>query len=89
MCGQRIGHRIKGSLCAIDYNLHEIYNEGEKRGWDKRIAQGIEFGEMKKGKETALALTEKGMPAADSANIVKISVKLVQEWLFGNISLAK
>ena len=44
---------------------------------------------MKKGKETALALTEKGMPAADIADIVKISVKLVQEWLFGNISLAK
>ena len=89
MCGQRIGHRIKRSLCAIDYNLHEIYNEGEKRGWDKGIVQGIEFGEMKKAKETAVTLAEKRMSAADIADIVKVSVKLVQEWLSGNMSLAK
>ena len=74
------------SMCR---EMDEIYNEGEKRGWDKGIAQGIEFGEMKKAKETALALAEKGMSVADIADIVKVSVKLVQEWLSGNMSLVK
>lgn len=44
---------------------------------------------MKKAKETALTLAEKGMSAADIADIVKVSVKLVQEWLSGNMSLVK
>ena len=71
----------------IEPIMDEIYNEGEKRGWDKGIAQGIEFGEMKKAKETALTLAEKGMSAADIADIVKVSEKLVQEWLSENMSL--
>ncbi len=45
--------------------------------------------EMKKAKETALALAEKGMSVADIADIVKVSVKLVQEWLSGSMSLVK
>ena len=74
------------SMCR---EMDEIYNEGAKRGRDEGIAQGIEFGEMKKAKETALALAEKGMSVADIADIVKVSVKLVQEWLSGNMSLVK
>ena len=74
------------SMCR---EMDEIYNEGAKRGRDEGIAQGIEFGEMKKAKETALTLAEKGMSAADIADIVKVSVKLVQEWLSGNMSLVK
>ena len=74
------------SMCR---EMNEIYNEGEKRGWDKGIAQGIEFGEMKKAKETALTLAEKGMSVADIADIVKVSVKLVEEWLSGSMSLVK
>ena len=72
------------SMCR---EMDEIYNEGAKRGRDEGIAQGIEFGEMKKAKETALALAEKGMSVADIADIVKVSVKLVQEWLSGNMNL--
>lgn len=34
--------------------MDEIYNEGAKRGRNEGIAEGIEFGEMKKAKETAL-----------------------------------
>ena len=36
---------------------------------------------MKAKKETALTLAERGMSAADIADIVKVSVKLVQECL--------
>ena len=85
-------YELKETQEGVDHmcrEMDEIYNEGEKRGWDKGIAQGIEFGEMKKAKETALTLAEKGMPAADIADIVKVSVKLVQEWLSGNMSPVK
>ena len=69
--------------------MDEIYNEGAKRGRDEGFAQGIKLGEMKAQKEIALTLAEKGMSAADIADIVKVSVKLVQEWLSGNMSLVK
>ena len=62
---------------------------GEERGRIQGIAEGLAAGEMKKAKETALTLAEKGMSAADIADIVKVSVKLVQEWLSGNMGLVK
>ena len=78
------------SMCR---EMDEIYNEGaklgEERGRIQGIAEGLAAGEMKKAKETALALAEKGMSVADIADIVKVSVKLVQEWLSGNMSLVK
>lgn len=85
-------YELKETQEGVDHmcrEMDEIYNEGAKRGRDEGIAQGIEFGEMKKAKETALTLAEKGMSAADIADIVKVSVKLVQEWLSGNMSLVK
>ena len=85
-------YELKETQEGVDHmcrEMDEIYNEGAKRGRDEGIAQGIEFGEMKAKKETALTLAEKGMSAADIADIVKVSVKLVQEWLSGNMSLAK
>ena len=69
--------------------MDEIYNEGAKCGWDEGIAQGIKFGKMKVKKETALTLAEKGMSVEDIADIVKVGVKLVQEWMSGNMSLVK
>ena len=44
---------------------------------------------MKAKRETALTLAERGMTATDIADIVKVSLKIVQEWLSGNVSLAK
>ena len=78
------------SMCR---EMDEIYNEGaklgEERGRIQGIAEGLAAGEMKAKKETALTLAEKGMSAADIADIVKVSVKLVQEWLSGSMSLVK
>ena len=73
--------------------MDEIYNEGAKRGEERGkvqgIAEGLAAGEMKSKKETAITLAERGMPAADIADIVKVSAKLVQEWLSGSMGLAK
>lgn len=65
--------------------MDEIYNEGAERG----RAKGLAVGEMKKARETALTLADRGMSVSDIADIVKVSVKLVQEWLSGNVGLAK
>ena len=65
--------------------MDQIYKEGAKIG----KAEGIEISEMKAKRETALTLAERGMTATDIADIVKVSLKIVQEWLSGNVSLAK
>ena len=87
-------YELKETQEGVDFmcrEMDEIYNEGAKRGRDegmaKGIAQGIEFGELKAKKETALVLAEKGMSVSDIADIVKVSEKLVQEWLSENMSL--
>ena len=87
-------YELKETQEGVDHmcrEMDEIYNEGVKRGRDegmaKGIAQGIEFGELKAKKETALVLAEKGMSVSDIADIVKVSEKLVQEWLSENMSL--
>ena len=53
--------------------MDEIYNEGA----------------MEKAKETALILADRGMSVSDIADIVKVDVKLVRQWLSENRSLAK
>lgn len=89
-------HELKETQEGVDHmcrEMDEIYNEGaklgEERGRIQGIAEGLAVGEMKKAKETALTLAEKGMSVDDIAEVVKVSVKLVQEWLSGNMSLVK
>lgn len=67
------------SVCR---EMDEIYNEGakgEERGRVHGIAEGLAAGEMKKAKETALTLAERGMSVTNIADIMKVSEKLVQE----------
>ena len=68
--------------------MEQIYSEGKRQGEAQGRSQGIAEGELKARKETALALAERGMTVTDIADIVKVSVRLVQEWLSGNIGLA-
>ena len=89
-------YELKETQEGVDHmcrEMDEIYNEGaklgEERGRIQGIAEGLAAGEMKKAKETALTLAEKGMSVDDIAEVVKVSVKLVQEWLSGNMSLVK
>ena len=51
--------------------------------------KGFSEGEMKKAKEMALSLADMGLSAEKIAEAAKVSVKLVQEWLTGSVSLAK
>ena len=77
-------YELKETQEGVDFmcrEMDEIYNEGAERGRAQGIVEGIAAGEMKKAKETALTLAERGMAVSDIADIVKVSVKLVQEWL--------
>lgn len=59
--------------------MEQIYSEG--------IESGMEKGELKKAKETALSLTEMGLPVEKIAKAVKFSVDTVQEWIKESIGV--
>ena len=65
--------------------MEKIYSEGMESG-EKR---GIEKGELKKAKETALSMTEEGMDVKTIARLVKISEKDVQKWIDENLCTMK
>ena len=62
-----------------------IYSEGMESG-EKR---GIEKGELKKAKETALSMAEEDMDVKTIARLVKISEKDVQKWIDENLCTMK
>mgnify|MGYP001623736468 FL=1 len=69
-------YELKETWEGVDFmsrEMDEIYNEGA----------------MEKAKETALTLADRGMSVPDIADIVKVNVKLVRQWLSENRSLAK
>lgn len=65
--------------------MEKIYSEGMESG-EKR---GIEKGELKKVKETALSMAEEGMDVKTIARLVKISEKDVQKWIDENLCTMK
>ena len=48
---------------------------------DEMIQDGIQQGEMRKAKEMSISMAELGIPVEKIAEVAKVSVKLVQEWL--------
>ena len=65
--------------------MEKIYSEGMESG-EKR---GIEKGELKKAKETALSMAEECMDVKTIARLVKISEKDVQKWIDENLCTMK
>ena len=57
--------------------LEEIYNEGEQSGF----LRGEQSGELKKARETTLALLEMGMSVKQIAKAVNLSVETIQHWI--------
>ena len=62
--------------------IEEIYSEGIERG-EKR---GIEKGELKKAKDTAMSMAADGMKVDKIVYYLKVNTKTVQEWLEENLS---
>ena len=73
-------HELKETQKGVELMCHEmekIYSEGMESG-EKR---GIEKGELKKAKETALSMAEEGMDIKMIARLVKISEDDIRKWI--------
>ena len=77
-------------MCAA---LDQIYQEGmevgEAKGMAKGMKKGMEKGELKAKKETVISLAEMGLSAEKIAQVVKLQIQLVQEWITEGLNLAK
>ena len=67
------------------HEMEKIYGEGMESG-EKR---GIEKGELKAKKETALSMAEEGMNVKTMARLVKVSEKDVQKWIDETLCVTK
>ena len=67
------------------HEMEKIYREGMESG-EKR---GIEKGELKAKKETALSMAEEGMNVKTMARLVKVSEKDVQKWIDETLCVTK
>ena len=81
-------YELKETQRGVELMCHEmekIYSEGMESG-EKR---GIEKGELKKAKETALSLAEMGLPVEKIAKAVNHNVNEVQKWIDENLCAIK
>ena len=73
-------HQLKETAEGVNQmcqELEEIYNEGEQSGF----LRGEQSGELKKARETTLALLEMGMSVKQIAKAVNLSIETVQNWI--------
>ena len=73
-------HQLKETEEGVNQmcqELEEIYNEGEQSGF----LRGEQSGELKKARETTLALLEMGMSAEQIAKAVNLSIETIQSWI--------
>ena len=56
---------------------------------EKIYSEGMESGELKKAKETALYMAEEGMDVKKIARLVKVSEDDIQKWIDENMYVAK
>ena len=73
-------------MCAA---MDQIYQEGMEVGEAKGMKKGMEKGELKAKKETVISLAEMGLSADKIAQVVKLQIQLVQEWITEGLNLAK
>lgn len=61
--------------------MEQIYSEG--------IEKGIESGELKKAKTSALSMAADGMKVDKIAYYLNVSAQMVQKWIDEGMSVAK
>ena len=77
-------HQLKETEEGVNQmcqELEEIYNEGEQSGFLRGEQSGVQKGELKKARETTLALLEMGMSAEQIAKAVNLSIETIQSWI--------
>ena len=77
-------HQLKETEEGVNQmcqELEEIYNEGEQFGFLRGEQSGVQKGELKKARETTLALLEMGLSAEQIAKAVNLSIETIQNWI--------
>ncbi len=59
------------------------------REMEQLYSEGMENGELKKAKETALSMAKDGMEIEKIAYYVKVSADIVREWIEENLAVAE
>ena len=70
-------HELKDTQNGVELMCHEM---------EKIYSEGMESGELKKAKETALSMAEEGM---DVKKIARLSEDDIQKWIDENMCVAK
>ena len=81
-------HELKDTQKGVELMCNEmekIYSEGMESG-EKR---GIEKGELKAKRETALSMAEEGMDVKQIARLIKVNEKDVQKWIDETLCVTK
>ena len=65
-------HELKDTQKGVELMCHEM---------EKIYSEGMESGELKKAKETALSMAEEGMDVKKIARLVKVSEDDIQKWI--------
>ena len=73
-------HELKDTQKGVELMCHEM---------EKIYSEGMESGELKKAKETALSMVEEGMDVKKIARLVKVSEDDIQKWIDENMCVAK
>ena len=73
-------HELKDTQNGVELMCHEM---------EKIYSEGMESGELKKAKETALSMAEEGMDVKKIARLVKVSEDDIQKWIDENLCAIK
>ena len=73
-------YELKETQKGVELMCHEM---------EKIYSEGMESGELKKAKETALSMAEEGMNVKTIARLVKVSEKDVQKWIDETLCVTK
>ena len=73
-------HELKDTQNGVELMCHEM---------EKIYSEGMESGELKAKKETALSMAEEGMDVKKIARLVKVSEDDIQKWIDENMCVAK
>ena len=63
--------------------IREMIQDGFREGFTEGFMEGFREGTLISKKEMALSLSAMGMPAERIAEVVRVSVALVRDWLSG------
>ena len=71
---------LKDTQKGVELMCHEM---------EKIYSEGMESGELKKAKETALSMAEEGMDVKKIARLVKVNEDDIQKWIDENLCAIK